>query len=44
MSVTIYLANKGFSLPVGRLDSARRKAYFANPADPKNQLVPEEIE
>ena len=44
MSVTIYLANKGFSLPVGRLDSARRKAYFANPADPKSQLVPEEIE
>ena len=44
MSVTVYLANKGFTLPVGRLDDARRKAHFANPADPKNKLLPEEIE
>ena len=44
MSVTIYLANKGFSLPVGPSDTIRRRAYFANKKDPNNQLKPEELD
>ena len=42
MSVTVFLANKGFTLPVTELDERRREAYFKNPADPKNTLMPEE--
>jgi len=43
MSVTVYLANQGFILPARDLDDRRREAYFKNPADPNNQLMPEEI-
>ena len=42
MSVTVFLANKGFTLPVTDLDERRREAYFKNPADTKNKLLPEE--
>ena len=42
MSVTVYLANKGFVLPATPMDDRRREAYFKNPTDSKNQLVPEE--
>jgi hypothetical protein len=42
MSVTVFLANKGFTLPITELDERRREAYFKNPADTKNKLLPEE--
>jgi hypothetical protein len=42
MSVTVFLANKGFTLPATDFDERRREAYFKNPKDPKNQLLPEE--
>jgi hypothetical protein len=42
MSVTVFLANKGFTLPATDFDERRREAYFKNPNDPKNQLLPEE--
>ena len=42
MSVTVFLANQGFTLPVTNVDDRRREAYFKNPTDPNYQLVPEE--
>lgn len=42
MSVTVFLANQGFTLPVTNVDDRRREAYFKNPSDPNYQLVPEE--
>ena len=42
MSVTVFLANQGFTLPATNLDDVRREAYFKNPRDAKNQLKPEE--
>ena len=42
MSVTVFLANQGFTLPATNVDDRRREAYFKNPSDPKYQLVPEE--
>jgi len=42
MSVTVFLANQGFTLPATNLDDTRREAYFKNPRDAKNQLKPEE--
>ena len=42
MSVTVYLANQGFTLPATDFDDRRREAYFKNPADANNKLLPEE--